>query len=179
MIRLMRECLNRKMNPETAMHTLHYIMSLNGLDDMYATLDLALIDLQEGRLWSWKAGSMSTYIKRGKDFLTLESQSVPVGFLPSPSIEAKDQQLKSGDLIIMLTDGVFNGDLSLRLQEDALYGILEEYQQSSCEEIAARIFSELEHEFKSNEDDRTVLVLKVDHVLPDWSIFTPYSTVSQ
>lgn len=178
-IRLMRECLDRKMNPETAMHTLHYIMSLNGLDDMYATLDLALVDLQEGQLWSWKAGSMSTYIKRGKDFLTLESQSVPVGFLPSPSIEAKHEQLKSGDLIIMLTDGVFNGDVSLRLQEEALYGILEEYKQSSCEEIAARIFSELERGFESNEDDRTVLVLKVDHVLPEWSSFTPYSTVSQ
>ena len=41
-IRLMRECLDRKMDPETAMHTLHYMMSLNGLDDMYATLDLAL-----------------------------------------------------------------------------------------------------------------------------------------
>ena len=47
------------------MHTLHYMMSLNGMDDMYATLDLALIDLQDGRLWSWKAGSMSTYIKTG------------------------------------------------------------------------------------------------------------------
>ena len=47
-IRLMRECLDRKMDPETAMHTLHYMMSLNGLDDMYATLDLALIDLQDG-----------------------------------------------------------------------------------------------------------------------------------
>ena len=77
------------MNPETAMHTLHYMMSLNGLDDMYATLDLALIDLQDGRLWSWKAGSMSTYIKRGNDFLRLDSKSVPVGFLPSFSVEAK------------------------------------------------------------------------------------------
>ncbi len=69
------------MDPETAMHTLHYMMSLNGLDDMYATLDLALIDFQDGRLWSWKAGSMSTYIKRGEDFLRLDSKSVPVGFL--------------------------------------------------------------------------------------------------
>ena len=177
-IRLMRECLNRKMNPETAMHTLHYMMSLNGLDDMYATLDLALIDLQDGRLWSWKAGSMSTYIKRGDEFLTLESRSVPVGFLPSPSIEAKNEQLKAGDIVIMLTDGVFNGDISLQLQEDALYGILEKYLQNSCEEIAEQVFNELERVFKSNEDDRTVLVLKVDHVLPEWSSFTPYAKTS-
>lgn len=177
-IRLMRECLNKKMNPETAMHTLHYMMSLNGLDDMYATLDLALIDLQDGRLWSWKAGSMSTYIKRGADFLTLESRSVPVGFLPSLSIEAKNEQLKAGDIVVMVTDGVFNGDFSLQLQEKALCGILEKYHQSSCEEIAERIFSELERGFKSNEDDRTVLVLKMDHVLPEWSSFTPYANIS-
>lgn len=176
-IRLMRECLNRKMNPETAMHTLHYMMSLNGLDDMYATLDLALIDLQDGRLWSWKAGSMSTYIKRGDDFLRLDSKSVPVGFLPSPSVEAKSEQLKSGDIIVMMTDGVFNGEVSLQLQEKALYGILEKYGQENCEEIAERVVNELERRFQSIEDDRTVLVLKVDHVLPEWSSFTPYSRV--
>lgn len=177
-IRLMRECLNQKMDPETAMHTLHYMMSLNGLDDMYATLDLALIDLQDGRLWSWKAGSMSTYIKRGDDFLRLDSKSVPVGFLPSLSIEAKKEELKSGDMIVMMTDGVFHGDVSLELQEKALYGILGRYGQASCEEIAERIVNELERRFRSMEDDRTVLVLKVDHILPEWSSFTPYSQIA-
>lgn len=176
-IRLMRECLNRKMNPETAMHTLHYMMSLNGLDDMYATLDLALIDLQDGRLWSWKAGSMSTYIKRGDDFLRLDSKSVPVGFLPSPSIEAKSEQLKSGDILVMMTDGVFDGETSLQLQEKALYGILDKYGDENCEEIAERVVMELERRFQPIEDDRTVLVLKIDHVLPEWSSFTPYTTM--
>jgi stage II sporulation protein E len=28
------------------------------------------------------------------------------------------------------------------------------------------------------EDDRTVLVMKIDHVLPEWSSFTPYSQVA-
>ena len=177
-IRLMRECLNRKMDPETAMHTLHYMMSLNGLDDMYATLDLALIDLQDGRLWSWKAGSMSTYIKRGKDFIRLDSKSVPVGFLPSLSIEARHEELKSGDIIVMMTDGIFHGDVSLELQEKALYGILEKYGQSGCEEVAERIVNELERRFHSIEDDRTVLVLKVNHILPEWSSFTPYSQIA-
>ncbi len=177
-IRLMRECLNHKMDPETAMHTLHYMMSLNGLDDMYATLDLALIDLQEGRLWSWKAGSMSTYIKRGRDFIRLDSKSVPVGFLPSLTIEAKNEALKSGDILVMTTDGVFNGDVALELQEKALYGILERYGQADCEEIAERIINELERRFRPFEDDRTVLVLKVDHILPDWSSFTPYAQIT-
>ncbi|MFJ7936821.1 SpoIIE family protein phosphatase [Sporosarcina sp. NPDC096371] len=176
-IRLMRECLDRKMDPETAMHTLHYMMSLNGLDDMYATLDLALIDLQDGRLWSWKAGSMSTYIKRGQDFLRLDSESVPVGFLPSFSVEAKKEDLKAGDIIIMMTDGMFNGDISLEKQESTLYGTLEKYGDFKCDKIADRIVSEMERKYGVVADDRTVLVMKVDHVLPEWSSFTPYSQI--
>ena len=172
-IRLMRECLDRKMDPETAMHTLHYMMSLNGLDDMYATLDLALIDLQDGRLWSWKAGSMSTYIKRGQDFLRLDSKSVPFGFLPSFSVEAKNEELKSGDVIVMLTDGVFNGSIAIEKQEDVLYDILEKYQHLSCESIADRITSEMERRFGIVADDRTVLVMKIDHVLPKWMTIKP------
>ncbi len=179
-IRLMRECLDRKMDPETAMHTLHYMMSLNGLDDMYATLDLALIDLQDGRLWSWKAGSMSTYIKRGADFLRLDSKSVPVGFLPSFSVEAKNEELKSGDLIVMMTDGMFNGDVSLEKQEKTLYGTLDKYGEFDCEKVADRIMHEMERKFGAVADDRTVLVVKIDHVLPKWSSFKPYSqTISR
>lgn len=177
-IRLMRECLNRKMDPETAMHTLHYMMSLNGLDDMYATLDLALIDLQDGRLWSWKAGSMSTYIKRGSEFLRLDSKSVPVGFLPSFSIEAKHEELKAGDILVMMTDGMFNGEMSLELQEQALYGTLSKYGHLSCEPLADRVIHEMERRFRAVQDDRTVLVMKIDHVLPEWSSFTPYSQVA-
>ena len=177
-IRLMRECLDRKMNPETAMHTLHYMMSLNGLDDMYATLDLALIDMQDGRLWSWKAGSMSTYIKRGNDFLRLDSKSVPFGFLPSFSVEAKNEELKSGDILVMMTDGMFNGEAPLEEQEKTLYGTLGKYGHLDCEKLAERIMSEMERRYRSVDDDRTVLVIKINHVLPKWSSFTPYTQIN-
>lgn len=176
-IRLIRECLDRKMDPETAMHTIHYIMTLNGLDDMYATIDLALIDVQEGRLWSWKAGSMSTYIKRGEEFIRMDSKSVPVGFLPSFSIEATFEPLKSGDVVVMLTDGVFNGEMSLPIQEKALCDIIKKYEQAHPEEIADRIVSELGRRFQSTIDDRTVLVLKMQHIHANWSSFTPTTRV--
>lgn len=91
LIHLMRECLNYNMNPETAMHTLHYVMSLKQQDDMYATLDFALVDLQHGDLWSWKAGGMSTYILRGKEVLKVESNAAPVGFLSISTVEAEKE----------------------------------------------------------------------------------------
>lgn len=168
-IRLMRECLDRKMGPETAMHTLHYMMALNGLDDMYATLDLALVDLQDGRLWSWKAGSMSTYIKRGEEFLRVDSKAVPFGFLPSFTVEAKNEELKSGDIIVMMTDGMFNGDVPLEQQEKSLRHMLEVHAELECDALADRIMGEMERKYKTTADDRTVLVMKIDHIVPRWS----------
>ncbi|GKV57783.1 hypothetical protein NCCP2222_37300 [Sporosarcina sp. NCCP-2222] len=176
-IRLMRECLDRKMDPETAMHTLHYMMSLNGLDDMYATLDLALLDLQDGKLWSWKAGSMSTYIKRGQEFIRLDSKSVPVGFLPSFSVEAKHEELKSGDLIVMLTDGMFHPNVSIEKQEQALYRILDTHGDLSAEVVSDKIMAEMERKFGMVADDRTVLVMKIDHILPKWQTIRPHERI--
>ncbi len=73
----------------------------------------------------------------------------------------------------MLTDGLFNGSVTIEKQEDAIYGILEKYEHLSCEPLADRIMSEMERRFGVVADDRTVLVMKVDHVLPKWTTIKP------
>ncbi|WP_040224523.1 SpoIIE family protein phosphatase [Bhargavaea cecembensis] len=176
-IRLMRECLNRRMDPETAMHTLHYVMSLKG-GDMYATVDLALIDLQEGRLWSWKAGSMTTYISRGGGLMKMEGSTAPFGFLPSFSVDAKRHGLKSGDLIVMMTDGMFAPGTEPAQQERVLASILSKCEDLSPERTADIIMQELARKFRLPADDRTVIVIKVDHTVQKWSIFKPHAAVS-
>ena len=80
----------------------------------------------------------------------------------------------------MLTDGIFNGDIPLEKQERSLYSTLEKYGGFECDKIADRIMHEMERKFGVIGDDRTVLVMKIDHVLPKWSSFTPYSqTISR
>lgn len=177
-IRLMRECLNRRMDPETAMHTLHYVMSLKGGDDMYATVDLALIDLQDGRLWSYKAGSMSTYISRGGKLFKLESAAVPFGFLPSFSVDAKRHGLKAGDVIVMMTDGMFSPSVAPEQQERMLGAVLSRCEDRGTDGMADYIMQEMGRKFRLPSDDRTVIVIKIEHTVQKWSIFTPYSTVT-
>lgn len=173
-IQLMRECLHQKMSPETAMHTLYYMMSLNGLEDMYATLDLALVDLQKGKLWSWKAGSMSTYLLRGEQLIRIDSEDAPVGIVSSPTIEAKEHTLKAGDVVVMLTDGVFHPGVSLELQERTLYNVIKESKKLSCEEMTEQIIDQLAETYRTSGDDRTVLVMKVDHARANWKGFSPF-----
>lgn len=172
-IRLLRECLQHHMNPETAMHTLHYVMSLKQHSDLYATVDLALLDLQNGKLWSFKAGSMSTYILRGKECLRIDSQSVPIGFLPTLSIDAEERIVKDGDLLVLLSDGMFSPDYSLEEQEVELIRLMRKYESSPSSTLADILAAEFSRKYPAAEDDRTLLVIRLRHALPEWALFSP------
>lgn len=179
-IRLLRECLQHQMNPETAMHTLHYVMSLKHHSDLYATVDLALLDLQEGKLWSFKAGSMSTYLLRGKDCVKIDSQSVPIGFLPTMSVDAEERIVKDGDILVMLSDGMFSPEYSLEEQENELIRLMRKYESTPTGSLADLLAAEFSHKYPAAEDDRTLIVVKVKHSVPEWSLFSPsYRNISR
>jgi stage II sporulation protein E len=179
-IRLLRECLQHQMNPETAMHTLHYVMSLKHHSDLYATVDLALLDLQQGKLWSFKAGSMSTYLLRGKDCVKIDSQSVPIGFLPTMSVDAEERIVKAGDILVMLSDGMFSPDYSLEEQENELIRLMRKYESTPTGSLADLLAAEFNNKYPAAEDDRTLIVVKLRHAVPEWSLFSPsYRNISR
>lgn len=182
LIHLMRECLNYNMNPETAMHTLHYVMALKQQDDMYATLDFALVDLQHGDLWSWKAGGMSTYILRGKEVLKVESNAAPVGFLSISAVEAEKRKLKAGDVILMHSDGLFSSVADWDEQEETFLAFAQQVASTNktIQEKLTTIMQSFQGYFEI-EDDCTVLMLEVTHVVPAWAVFRPaqYSSMSK
>ncbi|RNC98551.1 SpoIIE family protein phosphatase [Lysinibacillus halotolerans] len=176
LVRLMRECLSYNMNPETAMHTLHYVMSLNREVDMYATIDFALVDLQKGALWSWKAGSMSTYILRGERLLKVDGAAAPVGFMPVFSIETEKVNLLADDFVVMVSDGVFSSEFDWEEQEKYLVNLLKSRIQNEIP-IEAILYDVME-EFGNLypvDDDCTVIMFSVSHVVPKWAVFSPLS----
>lgn len=174
LIRLMRECLSYQMTPETAMHTLHYVMALKRNQDMYATIDFALVDLQGGSLWTWKAGGMSTFVLRGEQLLKVESNAAPVGFMPVFSVETVKLSIKSGDIVVMYSDGLFSSVHDWETQEKYFLeqlrtAILEQPHLEQALDIAMGRYQSI----YEVEDDCTVIVLKIGHVTPEWSVYKP------
>ena len=176
LVRLMRECLSYNMNPETAMHTLHYVLSLNREVDMYATIDFALVDLQKGSLWSWKAGSMSTYILRGEKLLKVEGSSAPVGFMPVFSIETEKVNLLADDYVVMVSDGLFSSKYDWDEQEQYFVKLLKSRISVGMpiEALLYDVMDTYQSAFEV-EDDCTVILLNVSHVVPKWAVFRPVS----
>ncbi|MED3763194.1 SpoIIE family protein phosphatase [Ureibacillus terrenus] len=174
LVRLMRECLSYNMNPETAMHTLHYVLSLNREVDMYATIDFALVDLQKGELWSWKAGSMSTYILRGDRLIKVEGSSAPVGFMPVFSIETEKVNLMADDYVVMVSDGLFSSKYDWDEQEQFFVELIKSKIRLGIpiEALLYDVMDSYQGKYEV-EDDCTVIIYNVSHVAPKWAVFRP------
>lgn len=174
LIQMMQNCLSYDMNPETAMHTVHYILSLKNDSDLYATLDFALIDLKRGELWCWKAGSMTTYILRGSKILTLESNTAPIGFMKNVSIETAHELLQPDDYIIMVSDGLFSAQEDWQKQEQLFLQFIRHSikKQPQLSAVLYEAMTEYEQRF-TIEDDCTVMLFSVKQMKKEWSVYKP------
>lgn len=174
LIGLMKECLSHQMKPETAMHTLHYTLSLRDEKDMYATLDFALVDLQLGQFWCWKSGGMTTYVLRGPEVFTLESKSAPIGSMTSLEIETDSLELVAEDTIVMISDGLFTTLDGWDKQENFF---LQMIRQSMSKGMAPKtalyeVMNQYEQRYQI-EDDCTVMLFKVKHRNTNWATVQP------
>lgn len=168
MMDCMKQALWQKMDAETALHFLHYITGLRMTSDVYATMDLALIDLQLGKLHSWKAGAMATYIVRGSTCERLDHQTAPLGFSSESALVEQSLLLKDGDTIWMVSDGIFAEHVEMDEQEEMFMSWWVE------ERPTASVFLDwCAKSFGKAQDDQTVICLHVTKRLPTWSLFTP------
>lgn len=171
-IEMMRNCLSYQMNPETAMHTMHYVLSLKTHTDFYATLDFGLLDLQRGELWCWKAGGMTTYILRGSDVIKVESRTAPIGFMTNFSIETERQVLQDGDCIVMVSDGLFSSEENWQTQEQMFLQFVRHSvrKQVQLNVVLYDVMSQYEQRYKI-EDDCTIMLFSLQHITQQWAVF--------
>ena len=107
-VRTVDHLLRAGYSPELALKITNAVMRYraeNG-EELYSTLDLALIDLHSGNLQLYKTGASLTLIRRGKRLGVVTIPSLPmgvVGDLPVPSLQYR---LRSGDQILLFSDGV-------------------------------------------------------------------------
>lgn len=174
LIQMMQECLSYNMDPETAMHTMHYVLSLKNDSDMYATIDFALVDLQLGSLWCWKAGGMTTYVLRGADLFKIESKAAPIGFLPDFSVDTEMISVLSEDIIIMVSDGLFASQENWVMQEELFLQLIRQGIKKgvSTQVVLYDVMAQFKQRYPSN-DDCTVMLFQLHHIAAPWSVFRP------
>ena len=105
-LRLLTSFLKAGFGVNTALGILNSSMCLNMDNESYSTIDLLSVDLYTGRAELYKIGSAETLVYNGIETKTLSSVSAPAGIIESIHPDKKVLELKEGDVILMMTDGI-------------------------------------------------------------------------
>ena len=82
------------------------LLILSSSDDIYSTLDLAMLDLVEGTARFIKIGAPHSYVVGERGMRKLKAGSLPMGILEEYEPIIYEAKLEPGDTIIMFTDGI-------------------------------------------------------------------------
>ncbi|MBB5325834.1 stage II sporulation protein E [Anoxybacillus tepidamans] len=174
-LRLLQKILQTGIDETVAIKSINSILSLRTTDEIFSTLDLAMIDLQNAFTKFLKIGSSPSFIKRGNNVMKIESGNLPIGIIKEIEFEMVNEQLKAGDLLIMMSDGVFEGPSHVENHEVWMKRKIKELQTNNPQEVADLIMEEVIRASSGKiEDDMTVVVAQIKHNTPKWATIPAY-----
>jgi stage II sporulation protein E len=169
-LQLLQKFLQSGIEEKVAIKSVNSVLSLRTTDEIFSTLDLAMIDLQNASTKFLKIGSTPSFIKRGNKIIKIESSNLPMGILQEFEVDVVSQQLKAGDLLIMMSDGVFEGPKHVENYDAWMKRKIQELETNDPQEVADLIMEEVIRSRSGLiEDDMTVTVAKIKHNTPRWA----------
>ncbi|SEC37954.1 stage II sporulation protein E [Paenibacillus sp. GP183] len=167
---ILQQLLQSGMSEKLAVKSLNSVLMLRSADEMYATVDMALIDLYNAETTFMKIGSSPSFIKRGSEVISITAHNLPVGILKDIDVDLVSSQLKSGDILIMMTDGIYDAPGHAVNKEIWMKRIIQEIDvtlpQDFAECLLERIFR---YQRGKIVDDMTVVAARVDKRQSEWA----------
>ena len=152
---LLKDLLHVGFEISDAAECVNSLLSSRGEGDMYATLDVTLIDLKDATATFSKHGAPSSFILRNGRLHTLYSEALPIGIIDGAQGASRSVRLRDGDTVIMMTDGVSDA-LGTALCEAAAESVL----GTEDMEKAARALLEAA-EANGRCDDMSVIMARI------------------
>ncbi len=169
-LKLLQKILQSGIKEKVAIKSVNSVLSLRTTDEMFSTLDLSMVDLQTAEAKFLKIGSAPSFIKRGSQIKKIEAGNLPMGILQEFDVDVVSEQLKAGDLLVMMSDGVFEGPKHVENYELWIKRKLKELETNDPQAIADLIMEEVIRTCSGViADDMTIVVAKISHNTPKWA----------
>lgn len=161
-ISLLEKFIEAGFEKEVSLKTINSILVLKSSEEMLSTIDMAIVDLFNGKAQFVKTGAAPTFIKRKDRVDVLNAQTLPLGILKDVDFQVYEEKLEDGDFIIMMSDGVLDANMEVENKEEWMINIINEINTVNPQRLADQIIDKAQQASGGlARDDMTVLVTKV------------------
>lgn len=135
---------------------------MNANEEIFATLDIAIIDLYNGKIEFIKNGACPTYVKNKKKVQIIKSLSLPAGILNNINLTTYDKDIENQDILVMCSDGILDANVEYKNKELWVKYMLEDIESTNCQKIADLLLNEaVDNSYGIAKDDMSVIVCKL------------------
>lgn len=136
------------------------IMNVN--EEIFATLDIAIIDLYKGKIEFIKNGACPTYLKNKKKVQIVKSLNLPAGILNNLNLTIYDKDIEDQDIMVMCSDGILDSNVEYKNKELWVKYLLEDIETNNSQKIADLIINEsVDNYYGIAKDDMSIIVCKL------------------
>ena len=130
-------------------------------EEIFATLDIAIVDLYNGNIELIKSGACPTYVKTNKRVQIIKSTSLPAGMINQDNIQVFDIDIQNNQIMLMCTDGVLDSNIEYKNKELWIKYLLEDIETKNTKKIADIVLNEaIDNNFGKIKDDMSVIAYK-------------------
>ena len=134
---------------------------INQNEEIFATLDIAIVDLYKGNIEFIKNGACPTYIKHKNKVQVIKANSLPAGIINNSDLRVFDKDISSGDIMLMCTDGILDSNVEYKNKELWVKYLFEDIETTNTKKIADLVLNEaVDNCYGNAKDDMSVVVCK-------------------
>ena len=135
-IKMLERLLTAGFDKDVSLKLINSTLVANTKEDMYATLDIEILDLFNGNMEFIKNSACPTYVKRNGEVQLLKSVALPTGILNNVDLVVYDYDLQDGDILVMCSDGIIDSNKEYLNKQVWLKYLLEDIESTDAQKIA-------------------------------------------
>ena len=106
-VQLLKSLLAGGLSIRLSLTMMNTVLALQYNGQRFSTADVAVWNLNRGKIELYKYGAAPSFVRNGQQICTYVSESLPIGILPRVEGTLAEHAIQQGDLLIMMSDGLY------------------------------------------------------------------------